>query len=142
MTAMEIQELTVNVDGYPIVNDLTLAVEEGERLGVVGDYQDALFVMNVLCGLTLPDSGEIWIYNMPPRQALQRGLVDYVQSLNSDTNASSCLILLLPHGFVPQVHAHANVIVHPLPHIIETFYELIRDNYKFISLSIRRNKSL
>jgi ABC-type multidrug transport system ATPase subunit len=136
---MEILDLVIKVDGYPVVNDLTLNIEEGERVGIVGDFRDALFVMNTLCGLTLPDSGEIWIYNLPPRQALQRGLVGYIQQPTS-TDSLPTPMLLLAHAATPQPHSN-NTIVHPLPYI-EIFNKLIHNNYKFINLIPKRRNEL
>lgn len=135
MTAMEIIDLVVKVDGYPVVNGLTLNVEEGERVGIVGDFHDASFVMNILCGFTLPDSGEIWIYNLPPRQALQRGLVSYIQqSIPTDSLPTP---MLLSTNIATSQPCDNNIIIHPLPYI-EIFNKLIHNNYKFINLTSRR----
>lgn len=139
MTTMEILDLVIKVDGYPIVNGLTFNVEEGERVGIVGDFLDALFVMNTLCGLTLPDSGEIWIYNLPPRQALQRGLISYIQQPTS-IDSSPTSVVLSTYTAVSQSHDN-NVIIHPLSHI-EVFNKPIRSNYKFISLTSKKGSEL
>lgn len=139
MTMMEIRDLVVKVDGYPIVNGLTLTVEEGERVGIIGDYSDALLVMNILCGLTLPDSGEIWIYNLPPRQALQRGLINYTYQSTS-TNTLPIPMLLITNITSSQHHS-VNVIIHPLSPI-EVFNKSIQNNYKFINLTSKRGGEL
>lgn len=140
MTAMEIRDLVVKVDGYPIVNGLTLAVEEGERIGIVGDYRDTLFVMDTLCGLVLPDSGEIWIYNMPPRQAFQRGLINYIHQ-SSPTDSLPIPTILITHNATIQLY-NTNVVIQPLPYI-EFFNKFIQNNYKIINLiPKRRSESL
>lgn len=140
MTAVEILDLVIKVDGYPVVNGLTLNFEEGERVGVVGDFHDALLVMNILCGFTLPDSGEIWIYNLPPRQALQRGLVSYSQQPTLTSSFPS--LMLLSTYIATSQPCDDNIVVHPLSHI-EIFNKFIYKNYKFIDLtSRRRNESL
>ena len=139
MTAVEIRDLVVKVDGYPIVNGLTLIIEEGERVGIVGDSRDALSVMNTLCGFTLPDSGEIWVYNLPSRQALQRGLISCTSQ--STLDAPPIPVLLIAHSR-PLFQPHSNVVIHSLPPI-GSFDELIHNNYKFINLNPeRRNVSL
>ncbi len=137
MTAMEIRDLVVKVDGYPIVNGLTLIVEEGERVGIVGEYRDALFVMNILSGFTLPDSGEIWVYNMPPRQALQRGLINY-QLAPIDTHPAP--MQLITHDATSQPYS-TNVIIRPLSYI-EFFNKIIHNNYKIIDLTLERRSEL
>ena len=140
MTAMEIRDLVIKVDGYPIVNGLTLTVEEGEQVGIIGNHQDALVVVNTLSGLTLPEGGEIWIYNLPPRQALQRGLINYVNQSSVQVDTFPNPVLLLTQATSPQ--AYVNIIVHPMSHI-EVFNEPIHKNYKFINLALgRRDKSL
>ena len=131
MIAVEIQNLVVEVDGCPVINDLTLTVEEGKRVGIVGDYEDAVALMDVLSGLTLPTSGEIWVYNMPPRQALQRGLIHY--ALNTQHPEPSLVLvtnlLSLPSQTEPAV------AIHPF---IEFFNELIEKFYILIELTPKR----
>ena len=138
MTAMEILDLVIKIDGYPVVNGLTLNVEEGERVGVVGDFRDASFVMNILCGFTLPDSGEIWIYNLPPRQALQRGLISYIQQ---PTLTDSLPTPMLLSTYTATSQLHDNIVVHPLSYI-EIFNKFIHNNYKFINLIARRRNEI
>lgn len=127
MTAMEILDLVIKVDGYPVVNGLTLNVEEGERVGIVGDFPDALFVMNTICGLTLPDNGEIWIYNLPPRQALQRGLISYIQQ-PIKMDSSPIPVVLSTYPVTSQFYDNS-VVIHPSS--IEVFNRLIYNNYKY-----------
>lgn len=141
MTAMEIRDLVIKVDGYPIVDGLTLTVEEEERVGIVGDFRDALLVMNVLCGLSLPDSGEIWIYNMPPRQAFQRGFINYIHQHHSETAiALPVPVLLVTRTATHQPH-NASVVIHPVSYI-EISDEFIHNNYKFINLEPERRSKL
>jgi ABC-type Mn/Zn transport systems, ATPase component len=129
--AVEIQNLVVEVDGCPVINDLTLTVEEGKRVGIVGDYEDAVALMDVLSGLTLPTSGEIWVYNMPPRQALQRGLIHY--ALNTQHPEPS-LVLVTNLLSLPS-QTESAVAIHPF---IEFFNELIEKFYILIELTPKR----
>ncbi|MEJ7612868.1 hypothetical protein B0813_000344 [Candidatus Fervidibacteria bacterium JGI MDM2 SSWTFF-3-K9] len=131
MIAVEIQNLVVEVDGCPVINDLTLTVEEGKRVGIVGDYEDAVALMDVLSGLTLPTSGEIWVYNMPPRQALQRGLIHY--ALNTQHPEPS-LVLVTNLLSLPS-QTESAVAIHPF---IEFFNELIEKFYILIELTPKR----
>ncbi|MFA0741275.1 MAG: hypothetical protein DFNUSKGM_001385 [Candidatus Fervidibacter sacchari] len=131
MIAVEIQNLVVEVDGCPVINDLTLTVEEGKRVGIVGDYEDAVALMDVLSGLTLPTSGEIWVYNMPPRQALQRGLIHY--ALNTQHPEPS-LVLVTNLLSLPS-QTESAVAIHPF---IEFFNELIEKFYILVELTPKR----
>jgi len=133
VTAVEIQDLVVEVDGYPVVNGLTLTIDEGEQVGIVGEYRDALSLMDTLCGLTLPDSGEIWIYNLPPRQALQRGLIEYTHQPNAADIPPSPVSLL---AHLPAPPSNLNTFIYPLTHI-EISNKSTNKNYKFISLRKR-----
>jgi len=131
MTALEIQNLTIEVDGFPIVNNLTLTVEEGERVGILGEHSDTEAVLDVFSGQTLPTSGEIWVYNFPPRQALQRGLIYHATTTQSSLESPVVLITKSPASRLKE----ASVIIHP---IIDLFYELIHESYKMIRLTNSR----
>jgi ABC-type hemin transport system ATPase subunit len=132
VTALEIQNLIVEVNGYPIINNLTLTVDEGKRIGIVGDFRDAEAVLDVFSGQTLPTSGEIWFYNMPPRQAFQRGLIQCEPNLQP---LEASLALVTNQLSFPS-HIEAIVVVHPL---IEFFNELIEKFYILIKLTPSRS---
>jgi len=131
MTAVEIQNLVVEVDGYPVINDLTLTVEEGKRIGIVGDYSDAVVVLDVLSGLTLPASGEIWVYNMPPRQALQRGLIQYAHNTQ---HLEPSLVLVTNLLSLPS-RTESAIAIHPF---IEFFNKFIEKFYISVELTPKR----
>jgi ABC-type hemin transport system ATPase subunit len=132
VTALEIQNLIVEVNGYPIINNLTLTVDEGKRIGIVGDFRDAEAVLDVFSGQTLPTSGEIWFYNMPPRQAFQRGLIQCEPNLQS---LEASLALVTNQLSFPS-HTGAIVVVHPL---IEFFNRFIEKFYILIKLTPSRS---
>lgn len=139
MTAIEIRSLTVEINGCPIVSDLTLTVDEGERVGVVGEYWDIVAILDTISGFALPTSGEIWIYNMPPRQASQRGLIytGYInQSPNRQGDSYPSLILLT--NDLPSGGSEENVVIHPF---MKTFYESTPKSYKFIRTILNRGES-
>jgi ABC-type branched-subunit amino acid transport system ATPase component len=133
VTALEIQNLTVEVNGYPIINNLTLTVDEGKRIGIVGDFRDAEAVLDVFSGQTLPTSGEIWFYNMPPRQAFQRGLIQCEPNLQP---LEASLALVTNQLSFPSHIEAAIVVVYPL---IEFFNELIEKFYILIKLTPSRS---
>lgn len=136
MIALEIHDLVVELERYPIVKGLNLTVEEGEQVGILGDLNDAVSLLKVFSGVTLPTSGEIWIYNMPPRQALQRGLIFYVTQPNL-TQMTPATVLLTP-SLNPTTSQNLNITLHPL---IEISNESIQKNYrcnKVIQLAKRK----
>lgn len=137
MTAIEIHDLVLEVNGYPIINGLSLTVEEGERVGIVGPPgSGAEFLLKMLCGQLLPTSGAIWIYNEPPRRALERGFIQLL-TLSEQTH-------LTPHAFLPTPILLADftpflsfptpkcqTILFATTQSIENFYEFIEKFYRF-----------
>ncbi|MGQ9463860.1 MAG: hypothetical protein ACUVTP_12595 [Candidatus Fervidibacter sp.] len=126
MIAVEIRDLVVESERYPIVKGLNLTVEEGEQVGILGDLNDAVSLLKVFSGVTLPTSGEIWIYNMPPRQALQRGLIFY--TTQSNLTQMTPTTILLTSSLNPTTSQNLNTVIHPL---IEISNESIQKNYKY-----------
>ncbi len=131
MSAMEIRDLVVEVEGYPVVDGLTLTVEEGEKVGIVGDYHDAVTVLHVLTGLLLPTSGEVWIYNLPARQAYQRGLIRYISSSTLNSGVLSAPTPVLAATFLPASTTNAGLLLFIAPNIdfpdkfLEKDYKLV-----------------
>ncbi len=129
---MEIRDLVVEVEGYPVVDGLTLTVEEGEKVGIVGDYHNALTVLHVLTGLLLPTNGDVWIYNLPARQAYQRGLVRYIPSPTLNSDALSAPTPVVATTSLPTSTTNAGLLLFIAPNIdfpdksIEKNYKLIR----------------
>ncbi len=130
MTALEILNLTVEVNGYPVLDNLTLTVEEGQHISIAGNRNDAEAVLEVFSGQTLPISGEIWVYNLPPRQAFQRGLICHT----TNTFESSSTILATD-SLIPSSQKESFVIVCPT---INLFNKFIRKFHKFVELAIER----
>ncbi len=120
MTAIEIRELVVRINGFPTINGLNLQVDEGESIGIISEKSEATTILKVLCGLELPDSGEIWAYNLPPRQALLRVIIYPLIQKSSESQP-----FLIPLNF-----AHYNPGNNTFIQIIEIFDKIIQNNYK------------
>ncbi|MDT7971359.1 MAG: hypothetical protein RRB24_00855 [Armatimonadota bacterium] len=73
--AVEIRDLTVFVDKYPIVRGLNLTIAPAEWAVFVGHPSDLRRLSLVLMGSSLPEEGEIFYYNEPPRRALERNII-------------------------------------------------------------------
>ncbi len=130
MTALEILNLTVEVNGYPVLDNLTLTVEEGQHISIAGNRNDAEAVLEVFSGQTLPISGEIWVYNLPPRQAFQRGLIYH--TINTFESSST---ILATDSLIPSSQKESFVIVCPT---INLFNKFIQKFHKFVELAIER----
>jgi hypothetical protein len=74
--AVEIRDLTVFVDKYPIVRGLNLTIAPAEWAVFVGHLSDLRRLSLVLMGSSLPEEGEIFYYNEPPRRALERNIIE------------------------------------------------------------------
>ncbi len=132
MTAIEIQDLTVEVNGYPIVEGLNLTIEEGECVGIFGPPPDARALIHVLGGLLLPTGGAVWVYNEPPRQALERGLIQILSPLTEELPSAPVVLADSP-SFVPPSSKSQTIVC--APRFIDLFYKsFIEKSYKSIAL--------
>ncbi len=74
MKAIEINNLTVNLNGREVLNGITLSLEEGRFLGVVGPNGGGkTTLLRVILGLIRPHSGEIRIFGQSPETVLKKG---------------------------------------------------------------------
>ncbi|MDW8029300.1 MAG: hypothetical protein RMK94_13010 [Armatimonadota bacterium] len=89
MVAVEIYELIVKIDGFPVINKLNLLINEGDSIDISCE-NFPLTLLRILCGFELPDIGEIWFYNLPPRQAFLRSLISL--PMLSGSNLSQCCL--------------------------------------------------
>lgn len=131
MAAIEIQDLTVEVNGYPIVDGLNLTIEEGECVGIFGPLPDARVLLYVFGGLLLPTSGAVWVYNEPPRRALERGLIQLLSPLAEELPPAPIILAESP-SFIPLSSKSQTVVC--VTRFIDFFYKLIEKNYKSIVL--------
>ncbi len=102
--AVEIRNLTVMVDKYPLISQFNLAVEPGKGTIFVGYPADLYYFLQVLSGNTLPDDGEILYYNEPPRRAWERGLIEVWSPDSSNISSippSPILIIFQPTFTLP-----------------------------------------
>ena len=64
MTALKAENITVSFDGKEIIKDISLHLEKGEivsLIGISGSGKTTLF--NVLSGLNSPDKGSVYLEN-------------------------------------------------------------------------------
>ncbi|MCS7225208.1 MAG: hypothetical protein NZ959_11775 [Armatimonadetes bacterium] len=114
MPAIEIRDLTVRSGPYPVVEKLTLDIDEGETVAISGPLPLARILLHTLSGLVAPFSGSVLIYHQPPRQALFRGLVQLIEGPQSSFVLPSTPVVLLWNLFpTPPIPAHQTLIFCP-----------------------------
>jgi zinc transport system ATP-binding protein len=76
MKAIEINDLTINLKGREVLSNITLSLDEGRFLGIVGPNGGGktTFLRAVL-GLIKPTSGRIQIFGRQPEEGLKAGSV-------------------------------------------------------------------
>jgi zinc transport system ATP-binding protein len=76
MNAVEISNLTLNLNGREVLTGITLSLQEGRFLGVVGPNGGGkTTLLRVILGLIRPDSGAITIFGESPETVLKKGSV-------------------------------------------------------------------
>ncbi|MDL5360797.1 metal ABC transporter ATP-binding protein [Halalkalicoccus sp. NIPERK01] len=61
-----VEDVTYSYDGRPAVEDVSLSIEEGEFLGLVGpNGSGKTTLLKLMLGLLSPDSGEIRLFGVP-----------------------------------------------------------------------------
>lgn len=76
MKAVDIHNLTVKLNGREVLNNITLSLDEGRFLGVVGPNGGGkTTLLRAILGLIKPNSGEIRIFGKPPEDVLKTGSI-------------------------------------------------------------------
>jgi len=72
-----IDDVSFSYDGPPVLEHVTLAVEQGEMLGIVGPNGGGKStLLKIVLGLLKPDSGKVTVLGHAPREG--RGEIGYV----------------------------------------------------------------
>jgi branched-chain amino acid transport system ATP-binding protein len=85
MSLLRTEGLTKHFGGVAAVEDLALAVEEGEILGLIGpNGSGKTTVLNMLSGFLAPDAGHVWLAEvrvdgLRPGELAQRGMLRMFQ---------------------------------------------------------------
>jgi zinc transport system ATP-binding protein len=76
MKAIDINSLTVKLNGREVLNNITLSLDEGRFFGIVGPNGGGkTTLLRAILGLIRPTSGEIRIFGQPPEAVLKIGSV-------------------------------------------------------------------
>ncbi len=86
--AIEVQSLTVTLNGREVLSDISLGLDEGKFLGIVGPNGGGKTTfLRVVLGLVKPDAGRVSVFGGTPREAVQKGIFGYLpQHLNVDAD--------------------------------------------------------
>lgn len=86
--SVEIHGLTVVLNGREVLSDISLDLDEGRFLGIVGPNGGGKTTfLRVVLGLVKPSAGRVAIFGKTPKEAVNRGFFGYLpQHLNVDAD--------------------------------------------------------
>ncbi|SFG44247.1 zinc transport system ATP-binding protein [Halopelagius inordinatus] len=88
MTAVELSNVTYGYEGAPAVEDVSLSVEEGEFLGLVGpNGSGKTTLLKLIVGLLRPDSGTVTLFGEPAHDFSDGTRVGYVAQETTGTES-------------------------------------------------------
>ncbi|MBI3592950.1 MAG: ABC transporter ATP-binding protein [Nitrospirae bacterium] len=87
MKAIEAENLEVVINGREILKDITLSLDEGRFLGIVGpNGSGKTTFLKTIIGIIRPSSGSLKVFGYPPLEAINKGIFGYLpQSQNIET---------------------------------------------------------
>jgi len=78
---VRLEDIWVHYNGTPILEGITLSVEQGDFLGVIGPNGGGkTTLLKVILGLITPSQGKIWVLGKPPERS--RNNIGYVPQYN------------------------------------------------------------
>jgi zinc transport system ATP-binding protein len=76
MKAIEINNLTVNLNGREVLKNITLSLDEGRFIGIVGPNGGGkTTLLRTILGLIKPSSGDISVFGRHPEDVLKTGSI-------------------------------------------------------------------
>ncbi len=85
MKAVEVENVTYSYNSHTAVEDVTLSVEEGEFLGLVGpNGSGKTTLLKLILGLLKPDSGEVSVFGEPTDEFDDGERIGYVSQSASE----------------------------------------------------------
>lgn len=86
--SIDIEKLTVTLNGREILSDITLGLDEGRFLGIVGPNGGGKTTfLRVVLGLVKAAAGKALVFGKTPKEAVRNGIFGYLpQHLNVDAD--------------------------------------------------------
>jgi len=77
--AIELKGVTVNLNGHPVLDRITLTVQEGEFWGVIGPNGGGkTTLLRTILGILPSQRGEVKIFGLSPKEAVKKGWLGYL----------------------------------------------------------------
>ena len=92
--AVNVENLTVEIEGKTVLENINLKIYEGELVAIVGPNGGGKTTfLKTLLGLVKPKTGKVEIFGKPPKEAVKEHLIGYVpQRIN--LKRETCLTAL------------------------------------------------
>jgi zinc transport system ATP-binding protein len=89
MTAIEVEDVAFAYDGRPVIENVSLAVEEGEFLGLIGpNGSGKTTLLKLMLGLLSPDAGRAELFGIPAHEFDEGERLGYVSQHSTDADRS------------------------------------------------------
>jgi zinc transport system ATP-binding protein len=89
VSAIDVEGVSFAYDGHPVVEDVSLRVEEGEFLGLVGpNGSGKTTLLKLMLGLLRPDDGRIELFGTPAHVFDEGERLGYVSQHSTDGDRS------------------------------------------------------
>lgn len=85
MSLLDAKGITVEISGRPIISDINLEVQEGQRWGILGaNGAGKTTLLHILAGLRMPDRGSVSVYGREIQHFSRRQLAQQLGILFQD----------------------------------------------------------
>ena len=87
-TAIDVENVTFAYGDRPVLKDVSLSVEEGEFLGLIGpNGSGKTTLLKIMLGLRTPDTGSVKLFGTPAQRFTDGTRLGYVSQHSTDADA-------------------------------------------------------
>ncbi len=77
--AIDLKKVTVSLNGRPVLENITLQIQEGEFWGIIGPNGGGkTTLLRTILGIIKPRGGEVRVLGISPKEAVKRGWLGYL----------------------------------------------------------------